>query len=248
MKNIINKIFLSAAFVALAGFTVSPVGAASTPEATESLLMLGQTTYMRECASCHGAEGDGKGSGAYILNPKPRNFQLGVYKLRTTPNGEVPTPGDLFKTISKGIPNSMMPSFNSLSEQERWGLVHHILALGELEDEESMAVDIPAEPDRTQAGISNGKKIYVELKCNSCHGDDGWGDGSSSLTLENDAKERVFPPNLTTGVFKGGSSSVDLYTRIATGMDGSPMPSYADEAKPAEIWDLVHYLQTLSEK
>ena len=138
-----------------------------------------------------------------------------------------------------------MPSFAALSERERWGLVHLLRRFGGLEEEDPAPVEVPPEPAVTAARIANGEKLYVKLKCDTCHGADGWGDGPSSLTLKNDAKERVFPTNLTMGVYKGGSSGRELYTRIATGLDGSPMPSYAAEAKPAEIWDLVHYLRTL---
>jgi len=30
-----------------------------------------------------------------------------------------------------------------------------------------------------------------------------------------------------------------------TGLDGTPMPSFADVIKPEEAWDLVHFLRTL---
>ena len=30
-----------------------------------------------------------------------------------------------------------------------------------------------------------------------------------------------------------------------TGLDGTPMPSFADNIKPEEAWDLVFYLRTL---
>ena len=30
-----------------------------------------------------------------------------------------------------------------------------------------------------------------------------------------------------------------------TGVDGTPMPSFADNLTPADAWDLVHYLRTL---
>ena len=30
-----------------------------------------------------------------------------------------------------------------------------------------------------------------------------------------------------------------------TGLDGTPMPSFADNIKPDEAWDLVFYLRTL---
>jgi mono/diheme cytochrome c family protein len=30
-----------------------------------------------------------------------------------------------------------------------------------------------------------------------------------------------------------------------TGLDGTPMPSFADVIKPEDAWDLVHFLRTL---
>jgi len=30
-----------------------------------------------------------------------------------------------------------------------------------------------------------------------------------------------------------------------TGVDGTPMPSFVDNLKPDEAWDLVHFLRTL---
>ncbi len=42
-----------------------------------------------------------------------------------------------------------------------------------------------------------------------------------------------------------GATNQDLYRIFMTGLDGSPMPSFADQLKPAEAWDLVHFLRTL---
>jgi cytochrome c oxidase cbb3-type subunit 2 len=241
----IAKIIVPAAVLAAAGVAAGPALAGEMPAKTEALMKAGERAYARECVMCHGATGAANGLGAHIVSPRPRNFELGVYKLRSTPNGVPPTTQDLFNVITNGIPNSTMPSFKELPEQERWGLVHVVLRLGGLDRETQKSISVPAEPPVTPEGVARGKQLYVKLKCDTCHGSTGRGDGPSSLTLKNDAKERIYPADLTTGVFKGGSTAKDLYTRIATGMDGSPMPSYAAEAKPAEIWDLIHYIKTL---
>jgi len=249
MKTLMTTTALSAAGAAILamGISAQSPAQAEAPEATDELLALGEKTYMRECVACHGAEGDGEGAGAYILSEKPRNFQLGTYKFRSTPSGDVPLPEDLFKTISNGLVGNgaAMPAFRSLSEDERWGLVHYIMQLGGIEEEEPEAIEVPPEPEITEARLASGAEVYTRLKCADCHGDDGWGDGSSSLTLKNDAKEQVYPTNIAIGIFKSGSTGEDLYKSIATGLDGSPMPSYADEASPDEIWDVVHYTQSL---
>lgn len=219
--------------------------AAESPAITDELVALGEDVYARECSSCHGTEGAGDGPGAHYVNPRPRNFELAVYKLRSTPNGELPTTGDLFKTITNGIENSMMPAFKSLPERERWAVVEVIRRFGGIEEEEGVPITVSEAPEVTAASIANGRKVYQRLDCSSCHGVDGTGDGPSSLTLENDAEERVWAANLTTGVYKGGSKPIDLYQRIANGLDGSPMPSYSEEAKPQEIWDVVNYIRSM---
>lgn len=248
MKTLMTTMALSAAAAILAmGIAAESPAHAEAPEKTKELLSLGKKTYMRECVTCHGAEGDGEGPGAYILSEKPRNFQLATYKFRSTPSGDVPLPEDLFKTITNGLigNGAAMPAFASLSEEERWGLVHYIIQLGGIEEEEPEGIEVPPEPEITEARLANGAVVYTRLKCATCHGDDGWGDGPSSLTLKNDAKERVYPTNIAIGIFKSGTSGEELFKRIATGLDGSPMPSYADEASPEEIWDVVHYTQSL---
>jgi mono/diheme cytochrome c family protein len=42
-----------------------------------------------------------------------------------------------------------------------------------------------------------------------------------------------------------GTTNEDVYRIFMTGLDGSPMPSFADQLQPAEAWDLVHFLRTL---
>jgi len=47
-----------------------------------------------------------------------------------------------------------------------------------------------------------------------------------------------------TAFYKGGSSGVDIYRTLTTGLDGSPMNAY-DYISDFERWNLVHYLQSL---
>jgi mono/diheme cytochrome c family protein len=45
--------------------------------------------------------------------------------------------------------------------------------------------------------------------------------------------------------FKCGDSDQGLFRDLTTGVDGTPMPSFADALKPGQIWDVVHYIHTL---
>lgn len=44
------------------------------PNALTGNPVVGERFYLANCATCHGAKGDGKGPRAYFINPKPRNF------------------------------------------------------------------------------------------------------------------------------------------------------------------------------
>lgn len=53
------------------------------------------------------------------------------------------------------------------------------------------------------------------------------------------------PANLNTGVYKGGRRPIDLYWRIAKGINGAKMPAHESTIKPEQIWDLVNFVIAL---
>jgi len=107
-------------------------------------------------------------------------------------------------------------------------------------------IALPAEPEVTIQSIKRGAKLYKSLDCANCHGVKGHGDGPAAATLT-DVKHRLLPPYdfTLTERFKCGSTNTDLYRTFMTGMDGSPMVSYADKLTPEQAWDLVHYVRVL---
>lgn len=120
----------------------------------------GRKLYQQHCAGCHGDQGDGLGPAASFLYPKPRNFQLGKFKLVSTENS-VPSEADLDAVLVRGMPGSSMPSWAQLSEADRKLLIAEIYRLTaegarqtylatlrteeELTDEELAAEDVQAE-------------------------------------------------------------------------------------------------------
>ena len=83
--------------------------------------------------------------------------------------------------------------------------------------------------------------------CVSCHGPEGRGDGPNADAYEDDWGYPIRPRDLTAGVFRAGSEGADLYRTIAVGITGTPMSSFAGALEPEEIWDLVHFVQSLPE-
>jgi len=210
------------------------------------LLARGDSVYVEQCVACHGPKGDGQGSGAYILSQAPRNFTLGTFKFRSTRSGAAPTDDDLLRTITQGIAGetgAMMPSFAALPESDRLALVAVVKRFAGISGPVN-PIRVPPEPARRDLDL--GARVYERLQCATCHGPDGKGDGPSSITLRDDQKRRIWTPDLTKGIYKRGGSATDAYLSFATGLDGTPMPSYADKASADELWALTHFVQSLA--
>jgi mono/diheme cytochrome c family protein len=204
--------------------------------------------YRRYCVGCHGELGDGNGENAQWLTPKPRDFQLATFKCRSTPTGTLPTDQDLYDTIGRGLDRSNMPSWNTLTGQERANLVAWIKHFSPRWQNEKPGtpIQIPAEPAVTADRVQAGREIFEKVQCWKCHGVQGMANGPSASTLTDDLGRPILPYNFTEGSRPiCGSTDRDIYRIFMTGLDGTPMPSFSDNIKPDEAWDLVFYLRTL---
>ena len=85
-----------------------------------------------------------------------------------------------------------------------------------------------------------------------CHGNRGRGDGPSAPTLTDNRSDPIRAADLTKPwLFNGGSTVDDIYHRLRTGLDGTPMPSYADvvDAKMItddQLWHVAQYVRSLA--
>jgi len=208
----------------------------------------GRQLYFRYCWGCHGFHGDGNGENAPYLNILPRNFVAATFKCRSTPTGTLPLDQDLYNSLERGLNNSNMPSWITLTAQNRADLIAFIKTFSPRWQTEKSGdpINVPAEPTLTLESIKHGQELFQKLECWKCHGQEGRGDGPSASTLTDSNDQPIRPYNFTTGSrFKCGVTNRDLYKIFITGLDGTPMPSFADVVKPEEAWDLVHYLRTL---
>jgi mono/diheme cytochrome c family protein len=204
--------------------------------------------YRRYCVGCHGDLGDGNGENAPWLDPKPRDFTSAVFKCRSTPTGTLPTDEDLYNTIARGLDRSVMPPWNTFTKQQRADLVAWIKHFSPRWQTEKAGapIQIPPEPEVTADRIKDGREVFGRVQCWKCHGVEGKANGPSSSTLQDDQGHPILPYNFAEGGrFKCGTTDADLYKIFMTGLDGTPMPSFADNLKPDEAWDLVFYLRAL---
>ncbi len=208
----------------------------------------GQSIYKRFCIGCHGPLGDGQGENAQWIDPKPRNFTIAIFRCRSTPTGTLPTDTDLYDTVGRGMLNSNMPHWLPLKDQDRVDLVAYVKHFSPRWETEKPGtpIVIPAEPEVTADRIKEGRVQFQKLECWKCHGVTGRANGPSADTLTDDENRPIKPFNFHDSQnFKCGSSDQAMYKDFMTGLDGSPMPSFSDNLKPEEAWDLVFYLRTL---
>lgn len=86
---------------------------------------------------------------------------------------------------------------------------------------------------------ARGAALYVQ-NCAICHGDSGAGDGPAGVGLEPP------PANLRSVERLDQLSLFDLYNTLALGIDGTEMPSFADQLDERQRWDVAAYVASLT--
>ena len=104
---------------ALAAYVQSLHPAGQPDAVSPASLQRGNQVFQQNCAPCHGASGDGKGTAAAALRPEPANFQW-----------KQPDPGYILQVLSEGIPGTGMPAWKSqISESDRRALAGFVRSL-----------------------------------------------------------------------------------------------------------------------
>lgn len=106
---------------------------------------------------------------------------------------------------------------------------------------------LTVEPPYTWESIQKGKEAFAGANgvCFKCHDRDG-----SARQLQEVGKDpwghEARAADLTSGMFHGGATSIDIYRRIYGGV--KPMPAFATgyPKDPDMLWHLVHYVQYVS--
>ncbi len=91
-----------------------PIAPKSAPD-----LARGSALYQEQCSACHGATGHGDGPAAAKLEPPPVAFT-------DASRARVRSLYSLFEAISQGVSGTAMPSFASLSPEDRWALSFYV--------------------------------------------------------------------------------------------------------------------------
>ena len=123
------------------------------------------------------------------------------------------------------------------------------------EAESQIVRPLTPQPQNTQESIDAGARAFVQLNCFKCHGRDGR--GNKALDVGKDDWGRIaYAADLTTGMLHGGRRPIDIYRRIYSGINATPMPAFAQpdsgksetEAQRSEtIWHMVHFITSIVE-
>lgn len=235
------------ALAAFAMFILPAVAAEGDPDR-------GKEIYMKRCVWCHGDEGDGLGPAAERLNPPPRDFSLGQYKIKSVVfDWDYASDDDIYRMINDGMPGTAMPEWGDvLTEQDMWDLVIYLKMFAGIEEEEPGAgIDYGKQVETSEQSIAEGKRLFHEDdRCSECHGQDGRGDAIKRLKGDNG--ERTWPRNLTkVWTFRATADPKDIFTRSSVGIPGTQMPNFADPKSKKKLtieerWHVANYVASLA--
>lgn len=109
------------------------------------------------------------------------------------------------------------------------------------------------QPQYTQESVDAGARAFVQLNCFKCHGRDGRGNKTLDVGKD-DWGRTAYAADLTTGMLHGGRRPIDIYRRIYSGINATPMPAFAQpdsgkgetETQRSEtIWHMVHFITSV---
>lgn len=218
-----------------------------------ALFYSGRYVYERHCIICHGVSGDGNGEMSVALPVKPRSFAQGFFKYRSTPPGKLPTDADLRRTVTGGINGTAMGMFTMLTEQELEAVTEYVKFFSRRwRKPENFAPpltfpDPPAwlRPSADATEHARRGQTLFNSTCAACHGAKGDGAGVAAGQLKDMWGFDVRPGDLREPHLRCGGELRDLYRVLTTGLDGTPMVSFAEVFTPEQRWDIVAFLLTL---
>ena len=135
-------------------------------------------------------------------------------------------------------------------EQSRWQMAETLVVRA-----------VSAEPAYNDDSVKLGRTLFIKSSCYQCHGADAEGQTEwlsaefiaaqaaapegSRIEINYDAWGDPAPAaDITARMLHGGRRPIDIYRRIYTGINGTPMPAFDQLFKdnPDAIWNLVHYV------
>ncbi len=119
------------------------------------------------------------------------------------------------------------------------------------ESSEQIVMPAGPMPPMTNETVELGHKLFLQQACNKCHGQFGRGGSVEKVDVGIDAwGNQAAAADLSSGMFRGGERPIDIYRRISSGINGTPMPAFEKVFRdnPEAIWHLVHFIRATGER
>jgi mono/diheme cytochrome c family protein len=146
--------------------------------------------------------------------------------------------------------------FTSLSEQELSAVVEYVKFFSRRwRKPDNFAPPIPfPDPPKwlSDAGerkphAESGRKLFAAA-CAACHGFAGDGKPPAGNQLKDLWGFDVTPADLRQPHLRSGDQFEDIFRVLTTGLDGTPMASFAEVFTPEQRWDIAAYIGKLREQ
>jgi mono/diheme cytochrome c family protein len=120
---------------------------------------------------------------------------------------------------------------------------------------DEVVMPLTVNPPLTAATVRDGAVAFAEFSCVKCHARDAAGSRSADVGVDIWGRT-AYPANLAMGMLHGGRRPIDIYRRISSGINGTPMPSSKDpngtigetpQQRSERIWHLVHFVTSVIE-
>jgi DMSO reductase family type II enzyme heme b subunit len=210
----------------------------------------GAEIYASRCAVCHGSNGAGDGPLASEIFPPPRDLIRGQYRFRSTEYGTAPIDSDIIGGIARGLGDTAMGRFLPLGAQRLEAVTAHLMTFTPTLFANAPPT-LPGSPmPMTPIAplVARGRAVYDEAHCDECHGKAGRGDGPSAPTLKDESGHPSIATNLTKrSQIKSGGGATTIFRVLSSGMNGTPMGSYATTLSADDRWALAYYLENLAQ-
>lgn len=206
MNSLVSKVYIG--FVAL--LLIS-----SSVDATQKINV--EKLYHKQCATCHGDNGDGRGRAVASLNPPPTDF--------TSLQAKKISKQKMYASIRDGVQGSSMVAYGRRLDEAT------INALVEFIQTRFMGKPLTA-----SAAHQGGRAIY-EQHCAVCHGDNG----SSAVW----AKNGLNPPprDFTSQVAQQELSRERMLLSVTHGRPGTAMMPFSSRLSEQEIESVVDFIR-----
>jgi mono/diheme cytochrome c family protein len=224
-------------------------------EATRESIRRGRDFYLGvnttgnkvECKNCHGASGKGNGP-AFI---EPEIFRDVALRFRPIDLAI----DDLYKATkfkAGGSDDEPKPEASKVSEPLDKFLTDNPALVAELRKNRELMKELP---DKEFSEKFKGDPSAVAAQALKLLPDLADPEFRAFLVARMDLWSKSLdvwgnpfrPANLVEGTYKGGRRPLDLYWRIAKGINGVKMPAHAGPLTDDQIWDIVNFILALPE-